>query len=144
VLVASIVGTRSQFIKAAVVGRALRKEHEEFLIHTGQHYDANMSDVFYNELDIPSPDVHLEIGSHSAHHQAHGRGSYSRNWPDYRVEPTSCAALGEGRHCLGYSFISGFCSGIHLQSGAKVVSDSIPIHSRNCDAHTCGHNCSRR
>jgi UDP-GlcNAc3NAcA epimerase len=64
VLVASIVGTRSQFIKAAVVGRALRKEHEEFLIHTGQHYDANMSDVFYNELDIPSPDVHLEIGSH--------------------------------------------------------------------------------
>jgi UDP-GlcNAc3NAcA epimerase len=64
--VASIVGARPQFIKAAVVSRALREGGaEEVLIHTGQHYDANMSDVFFQELEIPSPDHHLGIGSAS-------------------------------------------------------------------------------
>lgn len=64
--VASIVGARPQFIKAAVVSRALQESGaEELLIHTGQHYDANMSDVFFSELEIPSPAHHLGIGSAS-------------------------------------------------------------------------------
>jgi UDP-GlcNAc3NAcA epimerase len=66
VRVASIVGARPQFIKAAVVSRALQESGaEELLIHTGQHYDANMSDVFFSELEIPSPAHHLGIGSAS-------------------------------------------------------------------------------
>ena len=62
----TIVGARPQFIKAAVVSRELRKEHTEVFVHTGQHYDYNMSDVFFEELDIPSPDYNLGIsgGSH--------------------------------------------------------------------------------
>ena len=64
--ICSVVGARPQFIKLAVVSRVLRKEFQEVLIHTGQHYDHNMSDVFFEEMDIPKPDYNLGIsgGSH--------------------------------------------------------------------------------
>lgn len=63
----TIVGARPQFIKAAVVSRKLRSldGFRECLVHTGQHYDKNMSDVFFNELEIPQPDYNLGIGSSS-------------------------------------------------------------------------------
>jgi UDP-N-acetylglucosamine 2-epimerase len=62
---ASIVGARPQFIKLAPVSRALRLQHEELIIHTGQHYDAALSDQFFDELAIPTPDYHLGVGSAS-------------------------------------------------------------------------------
>ena len=64
----TVVGARPQFIKAAVVSRLLRNKAEEILVHTGQHYDYNMSDIFFKELDIPKPDYNLGIsgGSHGA------------------------------------------------------------------------------
>ena len=61
--VATVVGARPQFIKAAVFSRELRKEHQESLIHTGQHYDPELSDVFFQELDLPQPDHNLGVGS---------------------------------------------------------------------------------
>ncbi|HNW59352.1 MAG TPA: UDP-N-acetylglucosamine 2-epimerase (non-hydrolyzing) [bacterium] len=61
--IVTIVGARPQFIKAAPVSRALRREHREFLLHTGQHYNRNMSQLFFDELGIPEPDLNLEIGS---------------------------------------------------------------------------------
>ncbi len=62
--VVSIVGARPQFIKAAPIGEALRVAgHDDFLLHTGQHYDAKMSQVFFDELGIPAPRVNLGIGS---------------------------------------------------------------------------------
>lgn len=61
--VISVVGARPQFIKAAPVCRALREGHEEILVHTGQHYDYEMSDVFFEELGIPRPDFNLAVGS---------------------------------------------------------------------------------
>ncbi|MCB1737071.1 MAG: UDP-N-acetylglucosamine 2-epimerase (non-hydrolyzing) [Gammaproteobacteria bacterium] len=64
--IATILGARPQFVKAAPVSRALRQaDVEEVLVHTGQHYDANMSSVFFEELDIPEPKHHLGIGSGS-------------------------------------------------------------------------------
>jgi len=64
--ICSVVGARPQFIKLAVVSRVLRKRYHEVLIHTGQHYDHNMSDVFFEEMDIPKPDYNLGVsgGTH--------------------------------------------------------------------------------
>lgn len=63
----TVVGARPQFIKAAAGSRQIRKEHEEILVHTGQHFDENMSKVFFTELDIPEPKYNLGIsgGSHA-------------------------------------------------------------------------------
>ena len=67
----TVVGARPQFVKAAVVSRAIdefnqtvsiRERIEEVLVHTGQHYDDNMSAVFFNEMQIPAPKYHLGIG----------------------------------------------------------------------------------
>ena len=58
--IVTVVGARPQFIKASVVSRALGES--EVLVHTGQHYDANMSDVFFEELEIPRPSYNLGIG----------------------------------------------------------------------------------
>jgi UDP-GlcNAc3NAcA epimerase len=71
----TIIGARPQFIKAAAVSRAIRRYNQkssqniqEIIIHTGQHFDKNMSDIFFSELEIPKPDYNLEIAnlSHGA------------------------------------------------------------------------------
>lgn len=71
----TIVGARPQFVKAAAVSRVLRQEHTELLVHTGQHYDKNMSEIFFTELDIPRPDYNLGVGS----------GSHARQTADMLV-----------------------------------------------------------
>lgn len=65
--IVTVVGARPQFIKAAAVSGILREHYEEILVHTGQHYDYNMSQQFFDELSIPCPDYNLGIsgGSHS-------------------------------------------------------------------------------
>jgi UDP-GlcNAc3NAcA epimerase len=63
--VLTVVGARPQFVKAAMVSKALRSSATEVLVHTGQHYDFNMSKVFFQELEMPEPDYNLEIGSGS-------------------------------------------------------------------------------
>ncbi|WP_163575256.1 non-hydrolyzing UDP-N-acetylglucosamine 2-epimerase [Halomonas faecis] len=64
----TIIGARPQFIKASVVSRAIQAAEgiEEVMLHTGQHFDANMSDIFFNQLGIPRPDIKLDI--HGGNH----------------------------------------------------------------------------
>ncbi|MGI8801020.1 MAG: non-hydrolyzing UDP-N-acetylglucosamine 2-epimerase [Solirubrobacteraceae bacterium] len=59
--VLTVVGNRPQFVKAAAVSRRLRTEHEEILVHTGQHHDDELSAVFFRELDLPPPDHWLGV-----------------------------------------------------------------------------------
>ena len=61
----TVVGNRPQFIKAAAVSGLLRKEHDEVLVHTGQHYDDSLSRVFFVELGLARPDRELGIGGGS-------------------------------------------------------------------------------
>ena len=67
--IATIVGNRPQFVKAAAVSRQLRAVHEELLVHTGQHYDDELSKVFFEELEVPAPDRELGVGSGTAAEQ---------------------------------------------------------------------------
>lgn len=67
--IVTVIGARPQIIKAAALSRAIRqhfsKEMQEVIVHTGQHYDNNMSQVFFDELDIPQPQYNIGVGSDS-------------------------------------------------------------------------------
>jgi len=67
--IVTVVGARPQFVKASVVSAALKPICTEVIVHTGQHYDRNMSDVFFEELSIPKPTYNLGVGSGSHGHQ---------------------------------------------------------------------------
>jgi UDP-N-acetylglucosamine 2-epimerase len=63
--VITVIGARPQFVKAAPVSRVLRHTHRELLVHTGQHYDDALSAAFFRDLEMPAPDLNLEVGSGS-------------------------------------------------------------------------------
>jgi UDP-N-acetylglucosamine 2-epimerase (non-hydrolysing)/UDP-GlcNAc3NAcA epimerase len=62
VKILTVIGNRPQFVKAAAVSKLLRERHEEAIVHTGQHYDDEMSRVFFDELGVPAPDRELHAG----------------------------------------------------------------------------------
>src|SRR3954453_18265655 len=63
--IVTVIGNRPQFVKAAAVSRPLREHHEELIVHTGQHYDDELSQIFFEELGVPAPARELHIGGGS-------------------------------------------------------------------------------
>ncbi len=133
----TVVGARPQFIKAAVVSHELRKKHQEVLVHTGQHYDYNMSEQFFKELDIPDPDYNLGI-SGGTHAQMTGRMMIAieevlqKEYPDWLLvygdtNSTLAAALAAAKLHIPVC---------HVEAGARVHSMTNPEEiNRICTDH---------
>jgi UDP-N-acetylglucosamine 2-epimerase len=123
----TLVGNRPQFVKAAAVSRRLRERHEEVLVHSGQHYDDELSAVFFRELDLPAPDHQLGVGSTSDAEQVtaimHALEPITAELePDLLLvygdtNTTLAGALGAAR--LGLRLA-------HVEAGMRSFDDSMP------------------
>ena len=108
-----VVGARPNFVKAAPVIRALHGRATQVLVHTGQHYDAGMSEVFFDELDLPRPDVALEVGPGPPSVQT-GRIMLRLDPVFVRHRPEACIVYGDVTSTLAAALAA-------AQRGVRVV-----------------------
>lgn len=125
----SVVGTRPNFIKLAALIEEIKKhsEIEHTLIHTGQHYDEKMSDLFFNELEIPKPDINLGIG-YSTHENVMEemktklKNQFKKYKPDLVIvvgDVNSTLAGAEAAHELGIKVA-------HVEAGLRSFDNTMP------------------
>ena len=122
-----IVGARPNFVKAAPVIRALRGHAKQTLVHTGQHYDAGMSKVFFDELDLPSPDAVLDVGPASPTVQT-GRIMLGLDPLFDRHRPDVCVVYGDVTSTLGGA-LAAAQHGIpvaHVEAGLRSGDRTMP------------------
>ena len=123
----SVVGARPQFIKAFAVSKQLREEHNERLVHTGQHYDYDLSEVFFEELGIPEPEYHLGVGSGS-----HGvqTAEVIRSFESVLMdeEPDAVIVYGDTNSTLGAALVTAKsdASLVHVEAGLRSRNRSMP------------------
>lgn len=135
--IVTVVGARPQFIKAAVVSHELRKNHQEVLVHTGQHYDYNMSEQFFQELEIPDPDYNLGI-SGGTHAQMTGRMMVAIEEVLLKEQPDWLLVYGDTNSTLAAALAAAklhipIC---HVEAGARVHSMTNPEEiNRICTDH---------
>lgn len=135
--VLTVVGARPQFIKASVVSHVLRETHQEVLVHTGQHFDYNMSEQFFEELEIPTPDYNLGI-SGGSHAQMTGKMMSALEEVMLKENPDCVMVYGDTNSTLAASLSAAklhipIC---HVEAGIRTHSRTNPEEiNRICTDH---------
>lgn len=135
--IVTVVGARPQFIKASVVSHELRKRHTEILVHTGQHFDYNMSEQFFEELDIPKPDYNLGI-SGGTHAQMTGKMMIAIEEVLIKEQPDWLLVYGDTNSTLAAALAAAklhipIC---HVEAGGRTHSHTNPEEiNRICTDH---------
>lgn len=125
--VLTVVGARPQFVKAAPVSRALRQRHEEVLVHTGQHYDAEMSDVFFSELGVPAPEYNLGVGS-AGHAEQTAAMMTALSAVVEQEDPDYVLVYGDTNSTLAAALVAakGRARLVHVEAGLRSYDRSMP------------------
>lgn len=127
-IIFSIVGARPHFIKAAPFINAMKKsKYNVFTIHTGQHYDKNMSDVFFSDLDLPKPNINLGIGSGS-HAKQTSMVMIKVESLIKKIKPLAIVVYGDTNSTLGAALASAklYIPLIHVESGVRCNNYKMP------------------
>jgi UDP-GlcNAc3NAcA epimerase len=126
-IIASIVGARPQFIKAAPVSRALSSRFKEVLIHTGQHYDYGMSEIFFTEMEMSPPEFNLGVGGGS-HGEQIGRMLIELEKLLAKVKPDCVLVYGDTNSTLAGALASAKSEIplAHVEAGLRSYNRAMP------------------